>query len=101
MKFSIKDFFSPCKQLRICSHLLKKYLIKNFIFCAEFLSQYSEFPLFFSRRGVSKMTKCQRKLPKTLSRCSEFIFIQNLFKFIPEFCFLNVDLFDFRPILDQ
>ena len=32
MKFSIKDFFSKCL-LRICSHLLKKLLIKNFIFC--------------------------------------------------------------------
>ena len=36
MKFSIKDFFSKCDQirrkLRIWSHLLKKSL--NFIFCA-------------------------------------------------------------------
>ena len=31
MKFSIKDFFS---KLRIWSHLLKKSLMKNFIFCA-------------------------------------------------------------------
>ena len=29
MKFSIKDFF-----LRIWSHLLKKFLMENFIFCA-------------------------------------------------------------------
>ena len=38
MKFSIKDFFSKCDQirsfLRIWSHLLKKFLIQNFIFCA-------------------------------------------------------------------
>ena len=38
MKFSIKDFFSKCYQirwkLRIWSHLLKKSLIENFIFCA-------------------------------------------------------------------
>ena len=33
MKFSIKDFFSKCDQIRIWSHLLKKSLIKNFIFC--------------------------------------------------------------------
>ena len=36
MKFFIKDFFSKCDQirrkLRIWSHLLKKPLIKNFIF---------------------------------------------------------------------
>ena len=38
MKFSIKDFFSKCKQirrfLRIWSHLLKKSLMENFIFSA-------------------------------------------------------------------
>ena len=38
MKFSMKDFFSKCEQirrkLRIRSHLLKKSLMKNFIFCA-------------------------------------------------------------------
>ena len=37
-KLSIKDFFSKCDQirsfLRIWSHLLKKSLMKNFIFCA-------------------------------------------------------------------
>ena len=37
MKFSIKGFFSKCdqicKKLRIWSHLLKKSLIENFIFC--------------------------------------------------------------------
>ena len=38
MKFSITDFFSKCDQvrrkLRIWSHLLKKSLMENFIFCA-------------------------------------------------------------------
>ena len=38
MKFSIKDFFSKCDQirrkLRIWSHLLKKSLMENLIFCA-------------------------------------------------------------------
>ena len=38
MKFFIKDFFSKCDQirwkLRIWSHLLKKSLMNNFIFCA-------------------------------------------------------------------
>ena len=41
MKFSIKDFFSKCDQilrkLRIWSHLLKKSLMENFIFCAVLL----------------------------------------------------------------
>ena len=39
MKFLIKDFFSKCDQLlsfgRIWSHLLKKPLRENLIFCAE------------------------------------------------------------------
>ena len=38
IKFSIKDFFSKCDQtcsfLRIWLHLLKKYFMENFIFCA-------------------------------------------------------------------
>ena len=38
MKFSIKDFFSKCDQvrsfLRIRSHLLRKSLMENFICCA-------------------------------------------------------------------
>ena len=45
MKFSIKDFCSKCDQTRsfqrIWSHLLKKSLMENFIFCAvkSFYSQ--------------------------------------------------------------
>ena len=38
MKFSVKDFFGKCdqirKKLRIWSQLLKKLLMENFIFCA-------------------------------------------------------------------
>ena len=41
MKFSINNFFSKCDKicsfLRICSHLLKKSLKENFIFCAMIL----------------------------------------------------------------
>ena len=40
MKFSVKDLFSKCDQirrkLRIWLHLLKKSLTENFIFCAVF-----------------------------------------------------------------
>ena len=42
MKFSIKDFFSKCDQIRsfqqIWSHLLKKSLMENFIFCVVILN---------------------------------------------------------------
>ena len=41
MKFSIKDLFSKCDQIRsflhIWSHLLKKSLMENFIFCAVYI----------------------------------------------------------------
>ena len=41
MKFSIKNFSSNCDQirrrLRIWSHLLKKSLMENFIFCAVYV----------------------------------------------------------------
>ena len=56
MKFSIKNFFSKYDQIRsllqIWSHLLKKSLMENFIFCAvatgpnEYLKK--SFILFFS-----------------------------------------------------
>ena len=34
MKFSITDSFGKCDQIRIRSHLLKKSVMENFIFCA-------------------------------------------------------------------
>ena len=43
MRFSIKDFFRKCDQirreLRIWSHLLKKCLIENFIFFSVFVTE--------------------------------------------------------------
>ena len=46
MKFFIKDLFSKCDQirrkLRIWSHLLKKSLTENFIFCAMIRQWYDE-----------------------------------------------------------
>ena len=43
MKFSIKDFFSKCEQvrsfLRIWSHLLKKSSVENFIFYVVLFKQ--------------------------------------------------------------
>ena len=43
MKFSIEDFFSKCDQIRrklwIWSHILKKSLMENFIFCAVIFLQ--------------------------------------------------------------
>ena len=46
MKFSIKDFSSNCDQIRsflqIRSHLLKKSLTENFIFCAVWIVHKKE-----------------------------------------------------------
>ena len=45
MKFSITDFFSKCDQirrkLRIWSHLLKKSIMENFVFCVVLLRKLS------------------------------------------------------------
>ena len=48
MKFSIKDFFRKCDQirwkLRIWSHLLKKSLMENSIVCAVWQVQNTKLP---------------------------------------------------------
>ena len=52
MKFSIKDFLSKCNQIRrklqICSHLLEKSLMENFIFLCSgsFILRITEIPIF-------------------------------------------------------
>ena len=52
MKFSITDFVSKCDQirrkLRIWTHILKKSVMENFIFCAVIHSSY----LMSSTRGT-------------------------------------------------
>ena len=49
MKFSIKNFFNKCDQIRrklpIWSHLLKKSLMENFIFCAVWVIQFWDFEI--------------------------------------------------------
>ena len=44
MEFSIEGFFRKCDQIRgkqrIWSHLLKKSLMENFIFCTVYASEY-------------------------------------------------------------
>ena len=59
MKFSMKYFFSKCDQirglLRIWSHLLKKSLMKNFIFCATTFFTFITFNNFFKPESRSFM----------------------------------------------
>ena len=56
MKFSIKDFFSQCDQIRsfpwIWSHLLKKFLMENFIFCAVFILKTRLRKSFYAVAGI-------------------------------------------------
>ena len=73
MKFSIQDFLSKYDQihsfLRIWSHLLKKSLMENFIFCAVFICIVSGYNQgIYSKKTVSsnciKINLNERVLPK-------------------------------------
>ena len=84
MKFSIKNFFSKCDQirrkLRIWSYLLKKSLMGNFVFCAVNFNKSCKvlpkcFWYFFKHRRlvaaenlhISQKTKiCSKSTIKTL-----------------------------------
>ena len=81
MKFSIKDFFSKCDQirsfLRICSHLLKESSMENFIFCVVI----NPTNLFFHTNGFSCKTSRHEDFWKIVAMKSfkdfEDITIQN------------------------
>ena len=55
IKFAIKDFFSKCDQirrkLRIWSHLLKKSLMENFVFCAVYIFCRNTGKLLFKKNS--------------------------------------------------
>ena len=61
MKFSIKDFFSKCDHIRrkllIWSHLLKKSLMENFIFCAVKDTIVAKLPIIDVCRGSSYVSR--------------------------------------------
>ena len=63
MKFSIKDFFIKCDQirgkLRIWSHLMKKSLMENFIFCAVTVARIS-IPTLPSICNEMNLLNCSR-----------------------------------------
>ena len=73
MKFSIKDFFSKCDQirsfLRIWSHLLKKSLMENFIFLCSFYNLMSVFNL------KSRYCKTFRKTVENPVKDCNFLFL--------------------------
>ena len=62
MTFFIKDFFSKCDRirsfLRIWSHLLKKSLMENFIFCAEWDTFFMQFSPDMCLVSVNELNMC-------------------------------------------
>ena len=75
MKFFIKDFFSKCDQirrkLRIWSHLLKKSLMKNIIFCAVKLTE-PIFQSFYIDILLLSKYPCHILDPPKVTGCSIF-----------------------------
>ena len=70
MKFSIRDFFSKCDQIRrklwIWSHLLKKFLMENFISGAVLMpnifSRLVVFYLFHNNNCSVKIKSREKKV---------------------------------------
>ena len=66
MKFSLKDVFSKCDQIRrkmrIRSHLLKKHLMENFIFLCN-MSIYKLFIDWQSNLSIADTYGSLRKFP--------------------------------------
>ena len=71
MKFSIKDFVSKCDQIRsflqIWSHLLKKSLMKNFIFCAVEIAHQSHSRFKNQVYCLEKNAKTNRIIPNYIN----------------------------------
>ena len=61
MKFPIKDFFIKCDQIlsfpQIWSHLLKKPLMENFIFCAMIITINVVVVIIIMITNLVKLTK--------------------------------------------
>ena len=101
MKFSSKDFFSKRDQirnfLRIWSHLLKKSLMENFIFCAV----YRAFPLIGLYNNIEKTTfQISRGGSRTAatSKVELFAIIANGFQLLP--IITKSSILDLAAVLD-
>ena len=73
MKFSVKDFFIKCDQIRknllIWSHLLKKPLMENFIFCTVNIIDFQAGvpdPISMSKELIQKKISERRFLEQLL-----------------------------------
>ena len=84
MKFSVKDFFNKCEQIRnfmrMCSHLLNKFLTKKFIdLCIDLFKQTENYcedenNLFFERLRCFFIPIFQKSL------CNLQIFYHSVFR---------------------
>ena len=96
MKFSTKDFFSKCDQirrkLRIWSNLLKKSLIENLFFCAVILSPSglilavtSKVPLFDLKKVTLPFSNKQWKRSQSIAADKQEMIVSSDFCQIPRF----------------
>ena len=81
MKFSITVFFSKCDQIHnflwIWSHLLKKFLIENFIFCAMIVLHFSQCCSIFKGLCFEISTKLYFNYILQFSCCSLFFWARS------------------------
>ena len=96
-KFSIKDFFSKCHQirsfLRIRSHLLKKFLMENFIFlCSDYCKEYSKFntSLIVLNICICSIVFWENNKKRFCSGCEEYCFPKVVQVLIETIYFLKV-----------
>ena len=92
MKFSVKDFFSKRDQirsfLRIWSHLLKKSLMENFIFCAVYYTlMYAH-----SMHVTEKMYHVHISMIKNMKICCIYQIHSQLLEFDLKFDFARSSL---------
>ena len=68
MKFSIKDYFSKCDQIRRI-HLLQKSFMETFIFCAVYTKSINQSPwkIEWNKLGLSKNNETNKTSAITIS----------------------------------
>ena len=96
MKFSIKDFFIECDQirsfLRIWSHLLKKSLMENFNVCVVLSYTHDTLDVknvyyIKSTKGLERCKRCKSpsKVPVLIKLFLWAILVKNLGKYFNHF----------------
>ena len=71
--FSLRIFSVKCDQNAVWSHLLKKFLIENFVFCVVILVKIWNLRL--------QVMRVSRSVSRLLSNISDGVFLWNLCKF--------------------